>query len=171
MRLTPDTRVGALLDAHPDLLEALIERVPAFGKLRNPLLRKTIAQVATLEMAARGGGVPLPELLAFLRERLGQPPEDAQAESPAPRPVPSEPPAWFRPEAVVLRLDADQLLAAGEHPVARIRTTLANHPPGATVEVTSSFEPAPLVELFSGEGPLVACYRLGDGFRTCLRRP
>ncbi|GEM_PF-2240639 len=85
--------------------------------------------------------------------------------------VADEPPSWFQPERVVLELDAAILLAAGEHPLARIRQTLAQHPAGATVVVASTFEPAPLLEHLGAEGVLGACCRVGDGFRTYLSRP
>jgi len=169
MRITPETKVGALLDAHPEVEEALIAFVPAFGKLRNPILRKTVAKLATLEHAARAGGVPLPELLAFLRERLGQESPEGLDAPGIPSRINSTPPAWYQAASVLLELDAEALLATGEHPVARIRQTLAEHPAGATVAVNSTFEPAPLMELFEGEGALVWCCRNGDNYRTCLR--
>jgi hypothetical protein len=171
MRITPETKLGPLLDAHPELEEPLVALVPAFGKLKNPILRKTVASVATLEQAARVGGIPLPDLLAFLRERAGQAPAEAPAEPAAPSQVPTELPPWFQPGSVVLELDAAALLAVGEHPVGRIRQALAAHPAGATVVVTSAFEPAPLLELFRGEGILVGCSRNGEQYRTCLRKP
>ena len=64
MQITPETRVGPLLDAHPELEDPLVAFVPAFDKLKNPVLRRTVARFATLEHAARVGGVALPELLA-----------------------------------------------------------------------------------------------------------
>ena len=55
--INPETRVGALLEAYPGIDEVLISWVPAFAKLRNPMLRKTVAKVATLEQAARIGAL------------------------------------------------------------------------------------------------------------------
>jgi hypothetical protein len=70
--ITPKTKVGELLDAFPQLEGSLIEMAPAFIKLRNPLLRRTIARVATLQQAALTGDVPVGELVRRLREEAGQ---------------------------------------------------------------------------------------------------
>lgn len=125
MEITPLTKVGALLETHPELAEALIERVPAFAKLRNPILRATVETW----------------------------------------------PAWYRASAVVVELDAAAMLAKGEHPMGAIKQTLARHPPGAIVAVTSDFMPAPLLDQMAKEGILTACVKEGPLYRTCLRRP
>ncbi len=46
--IIPDSKVGALLQEFPQLEDVLIQMSPAFGHLRNPVLRKTVAKVATL---------------------------------------------------------------------------------------------------------------------------
>lgn len=170
MRITPETKVGPLLDAHPELEEPLIAYVPAFDKLKNPVLRRTVARFATLEHAARVGGVPLADLLAFLRRALGQGGDGCVVEARGCAAT-AEVPAWYRPDEVVLELDAEALLAEGGHPLGRVRQALAAHPAGAVVALASPFEPAPLLEALRGEGLLVWCAPAGNGFRTCLRRP
>ena len=45
--ITPKTKVGELLDAYPELEPVLMGLAPAFNKLKNPVLRKTIGKVAT----------------------------------------------------------------------------------------------------------------------------
>ena len=57
--ITPDSKVGALLQEFPQLEEVLMRMSPAFGHLRNPILRKTVAKVATLRQIAKIGDVPL----------------------------------------------------------------------------------------------------------------
>ena len=170
MQITPETRVGPLLDAHPELEDPLVAFVPAFDKLKNPVLRRTVARFATLEHAARVGGVALPELLAFLRRSLGQG-EACEGSEGGLSEATEEAPAWFRPGAVALELDAEALLAEGGHFLGRVRQELAARPAGAVVAVRSSFEPAPLLEALAGEGLLVWCAPAEGGFRTCIRRP
>ena len=63
MEISPETKINDLLTAYPFLIEFLAERYPAFAKLRNPLLRKTVGKVATLSKASAMGGVPLNTLL------------------------------------------------------------------------------------------------------------
>ena len=40
----PETTIGALLEAYPELEGILVEMAPAFAKLRNPVVRRTVAQ-------------------------------------------------------------------------------------------------------------------------------
>lgn len=43
--INPKTKVLELLEAYPELEPKLIEVVPSFNKLKNPLLRRTIARI------------------------------------------------------------------------------------------------------------------------------
>ncbi|MBI1752595.1 MAG: DUF1858 domain-containing protein [Acidobacteria bacterium] len=169
MDITAQTKVGALLDAHPELEDALIALVPAFVKLRNPILRATVAKVATLEQAARVGGIPLPTLINGLRQALGQAPEAPGAETLS-RAQEALPP-WFSAEAVARTLDVGEILAAGGHPLAQAKQALNAHPPGAIVVLISDFEPAPLLSLVEKEGLMAACVKAGSRYRTLLKRP
>jgi hypothetical protein len=45
-QIGPETTVGALLEAYPELERVLMEMAPAFAKLRNPVVRRTVAKVA-----------------------------------------------------------------------------------------------------------------------------
>src|SRR5689334_16617803 len=70
--IDPETTVGALLEAYPEVENILVEMAPAFAKLRNPVIRRTVAKVATLEQAAKIGGVSLQAMIRRLREVTGQ---------------------------------------------------------------------------------------------------
>jgi DUF438 domain-containing protein len=63
MKIGPGTRVGPLLDRYPFLVEVLSEHAPEFRRLRNPLMRKTFARVATLASAASLAKTDLGKLL------------------------------------------------------------------------------------------------------------
>jgi len=76
LAITPATRVAELLEAYPDLEELLIQQAPAFKALKNPILRRTVAKVATLEKAAQVAGIPARQLVSALRQAVGQAPED-----------------------------------------------------------------------------------------------
>lgn len=168
MDVTPHTKVGALLDAHPDLEDVLIQAVPAFVKLKNPVLRATVAKVATLEHAAKVGGLPLPDLMGLIWKALGQ---EAGAATEGTSAVLDAWPSWYREEAIQARLDVASILAEGGHPLSKAKQALAGHPPGAIVLLSSGFEPAPLLALARQEGLLTACLRQGSTFLTALRRP
>ena len=71
--INPGMKVAALLDHWPELEEVLVAQAPAFQKLRNPILRRTVARVATLEQAAGIAGLSSRELVMTLRQAVGQP--------------------------------------------------------------------------------------------------
>ncbi len=64
-RLTPQTKVADVLAHYPQSLEIFLRH--GFGPLANPVLRKTMARVVTIEQACRREGVDLSELLTELR--------------------------------------------------------------------------------------------------------
>lgn len=67
MELNRETKVYNALEAYPFLLEWLVDLHPHFVKLRNPLLRNTMARVATLETAASMAGMSVDALLTKMR--------------------------------------------------------------------------------------------------------
>ncbi|MFA4965673.1 MAG: DUF438 domain-containing protein, partial [Thermoleophilia bacterium] len=63
MTITPKTTVHTLLKEYPFLLEFLAGYHPEFGKLTNPVLRRTMGRMATLEKASQMANVPLNQLI------------------------------------------------------------------------------------------------------------
>ena len=147
----PETRVGALLDAYPGIEDALIRWVPAFAKLRNPILRRTVAKVATLEQAARIGGIGVRELVLKLREETGQATDTPCAESYAEPQVP-EKPDWPGTLKVRETIDAEAMLATGVHPLGKVRRAAEELSAGEAVLVVSPFRPEPLIDALSKAG-------------------
>ena len=62
LTLTPKTTVHTLLKEYPFLLDFLAEYHPEFKKLTNPVLRRTVGRMATLDTVAEQGNVPLNRL-------------------------------------------------------------------------------------------------------------
>ena len=173
--ITPATRVGELLDAYPALEEVLIRQAPAFKALKNPILRRTVAKVATLEKAAQVGGVPVRDLVATLRKAAGLGAElpvagasAAPAEAAGP---PDARPAWLREELVRVTIDAEKLLAAGEVPLPRVQRALQEIEVGQLVKLVSSFRPAPLLEAVERGGHRTCVLEAAPGiFHTYVAR-
>jgi hypothetical protein len=161
--ITPETKVGALLDAYPGIDEVLIGWVPAFAKLRNPILRKTVAKVATLDQAARVGGVSVRELVRKLREATGQGGLDVLDAGPGPA---EEAPAWLNEERVRVTIDADSMLERGEHPIGKVRESVAAAAPGEIVRLNSSFRPEPLIDAMRRGGLAVYSVEGAPGRHT-----
>ena len=101
--VTPRTRIGDLLEAYPTLEEVLIEISPVFAKLKNPMLRRTMAKVATLQQAALIGGMPVEELVNRLRKEIGQ--DSAQESIDIPDYLSPIPPGWYSAEKVADRFE------------------------------------------------------------------
>jgi hypothetical protein len=170
MIITPDTKIGDFLEARPDLQEALIARVPEFAKLRNPILRRTVAKLATVDQAARVAGLSTAELVRFLRELTGEAAATPEAGVPSPAEEPR--PAWANASSVRTTLDADALLAGGEHPLARTRRALLSLAPGEVMQLLSPFRPEPLLAQFRQEGFPCWCEAEASGrFRTWILKP
>lgn len=140
--ITPKTRVLQLIEAYPQLEAVLVAMVPAFRKLQNPVLRRTVARVATLQQAAAVGNVAVEELVNRLRREVGQ---DLYAGG-AGTAYNTERPAWFDPARVAGELDARPLLAAGEQPVNQAMADLAALAPGSIYKLSAPFLPAPLID-------------------------
>jgi hypothetical protein len=146
--ISPRTKVSELLDAYPQLEGALVGYVPAFEKLKNPVLRKTVARVTTLQQAAVIGGVGVEDLINQLRRGVGQD-HFAGAATTA---YTTQRPLWFSEDRVVSELDARGMLAAGEQPVNQVIADLNALGQGDIFQLVAPFMPAPLVDKASSLG-------------------
>ncbi|HET9594284.1 MAG TPA: DUF1858 domain-containing protein [Anaeromyxobacteraceae bacterium] len=147
--IRPDTRLGEILERWPDLEDVLVEMSPHFRALRNPVLRATVAKVATLRQVSTVSGVPLGTLVARLRAAAGLAPAGA---GDRPDAAPAERPAWAATSEVTSRHDARAAIAAGEHPMPAVMAALAALPEGGVHELVTPFVPAPLVDLARAKG-------------------
>jgi hypothetical protein len=150
MMVNPETRIGPLLDEHPELEAVLVKLSPEFKRLQNPILRQTVARVATLSQAAKIGGVAIPELVRVLRRALGEE-EGGTCGHVAPD-ARDEEPAWLGGATPVARLDADEILGRGGTPVGEISARLSHAAPGEVVLLLAPFYPAPMVDGLRGKG-------------------
>lgn len=151
--INPDTKVGALLDHYPALETVLIQIAPAFEKLRNPILRKTVAKVASLRQIAQVGNVPLSELISKLRKAAGV--DDIETPVDEAESLPAEPPAWFNSSKIVKSYDARVLIDAGENPLPQVMPLIQALKKGEMLELITPFVPAPMIDLMQQKGYVV----------------
>jgi len=102
MILSPRTKIDALLKKYPFLLEYLVSLAPAYAKLKNPWLRKTLGKLANLEQVASMGGLSLSRLLSALQAEVARQtgetlPIELAAEEPPSTAARSEPEAEAKP--------------------------------------------------------------------------
>jgi hypothetical protein len=173
--ITANLRVGELLEAFPELESVLVALAPPFRKLKNPILRATVAKVVTLRKAASVSGVPLGELIQKLRAAAGQTALDADAAADSasgPAGAASELPEWARGGVLCEVFDADAMLETGEHPLAAIRQRVATLGPGEMIALDSSFRPEPLIDTLTRQGCRVHTAQLGpQQLRTLVAGP
>ena len=154
--ITPKTRVGELLDTYPDLEPVLLELAPAFSKLKNPILRKTVGKVATLQQAAALGNIPVTEIINTLRAEVGQ---ELFNESHIQGEINFQEPEWFKEEKVSVRFDATPLIDAGQNPMQEIFRHLEMTGPGEIFMLSTPFVPAPIIELIHKKGYAHYCHQ------------
>lgn len=140
--ISPKTKVLQLIETWPQLEDVLIDYVPAFSKLKNPVLRKTVAKIATLQQAAAIGNVKVEELINRLRKEVGQELLGESSEGG----YNTKKPAWYNETGIYKELDAREMLAAGEHPVNQVMADLKQLPAGKIYKLEAPFLPAPLID-------------------------
>ena len=145
--ITPKTKVYDILTTYPQLETELINYIPAFEKLKNPILRKTVAKITNLQQAAEIGDTNVVELVNHLRKQIGQSADDIQTTD---EEYNYSKPAWFDEEKQVSTLDVHQMLAEGDHPVAQVIEDLKKLKHDEIYKVIAPFLPIPLIDKASG---------------------
>lgn len=146
--ITPKTKIGELLMAYPHLEKKLIELAPEFKKLKNPVLRRTIARVTSLQQAARVGGLSVDTIVNSLRKEAGQEnlslvEEDSSQTSK---------PEWLDESKIITTFDAGQLIAEGGHPLDKVLRDTHKMNPGELYLLITPFVPAPLIDKVKQQG-------------------
>ena len=140
--ISPKTKISQLIEVYPQLEDILIDYLPAFKKLKNPSLRKTVAKVATLQQAASIGKVKVENLINHLRKEVGQDIISSVSENK----YNTIKPKWFNPDLIAEEFDARDMLAAGEHPVNQVISDLKKLETGKIYKLIAPFLPAPLID-------------------------
>ena len=164
--ITPELKVGALLDAYPELESTLVAIAPPFAKLSNPLLRRTVARVTSLRQAASVGGVPVGQLVGTLREAAGLVVEwSGDEENASSEAVPR--PDWVIETARAETYDARAMIEAGDMPLPIIMSALESLEPGRIYTFVTPFLPTPIIERIEAAGYRIWTERVGsEEFRT-----
>ena len=146
--ITARTRIKELLDAYPELEPVLIDLAPAFKKLKNPILRNTIARVTTIQQAAQIGEIPLDVIVNKLRGLTGQEPLDIEGK----KAEAGSRPAWAYENKATATLDARDLIASGGHPLSVVLQEASDLKQGDVYLLITPFYPAPLVDKLKDSG-------------------
>lgn len=166
--ITAQTTVAELLKHYPDLEGILIEQAPMFEKIQSPLLRKTVAKVATLKKAAVMAGIPVERLVDTLRDAAGlaQLASSCSDESGAEASggeLSTDEPVWVSTGKVAKKIDVDGMLAEGVHPLKLVMKLLEELESGGLIKIESSFPPIPLADAATQKGYLAWTGVRADG--------
>lgn len=147
--ISPKTKAGELLDAYPELEPVLMAMSPAFEKLKNPVLRRTVARVATLQQVSVVGGIKIEEMIRRLRKEAGDSSDDTAAENPAY--LKDDTPEWFDNSRITGRFDATEIINSGESPMKEILHQSNQLNPDEIFELQTPFVPAPIIDMLKAK--------------------
>jgi hypothetical protein len=166
--ITPKTKVGELLESFPALESVLINMSPAFEKLKNPILRKTVAKVATIQQIAVVGGLNADEIVRRLRKEIGQSEgpggeSDTQYQS-------DTVPKWFDEGKIIKSFDASPVINSGGSPMNDILTQAKELKTGEIFELVTPFVPAPIIDMLKSKGFMVYTRPESQSVRSYITR-
>ena len=148
IQITPEIKVAELLDNYPELEGKFIEIAPPFKKLKNPILRKTLAKVTTLRQASKVGEISLAELINQLRTAAGQNEiivEENQTQS-------TVQPYWVIDENIKITYDSRIDLENGSHPVGKVTKEILTLENEELYLLITPFFPGPLIDIVKEKG-------------------
>ncbi len=149
IEIAPSVTVHALLEAYPELEDVLIGIAAPFKKLKNPILRRSVAKVATIKHISSVGGVPLDELIGKLREAVGQ---SQSTDSYGDEDYFGEQPDWFSADRVSLSVNEDEVGDKDGMTLVTILREAKNVREGEIIELVTSFLPAPGIDIMKSKG-------------------
>lgn len=153
-----DWKVAKVLDAYPETIDVFLEVSPHFAKLKNKVLRKTIARRVTLEQAARVGGVNVNNLLLKLNTKAGFDMESNKL--PGSNIEHKERSAV--PDYKEVVLDVRPIIESGTDPFKSIMKTIKEMNADEMLHLINSFEPVPLYPVMQTKGYTYSSEKRGD---------
>lgn len=148
MEITGKTKLFEVLEKYPQLEDQIIQTAPAFKNLKNPVLRKTVGRLATVEKVAHIGELDVLSFVNLLRRIVGETEivPTVEAEQILPLPIhESGDPDWIQGEPQFI-VDGTALLAKGDVPLHVINEHLTLLSPGRFILLKTNFEPQPMIE-------------------------
>ena len=151
MEIKFDTKVYDLLKAYPHLIDVLIALSPRYKKLKNPILKRTIARVASLRQASYLGGFTPEKLVNTLRAEVGQNliNDDMKEEE-----VSEIIPSWAKNEPSSC-LNATEILDADKNPLKIINKEYKRIKKDEIILLESDFIPSPLIDEMRNKNAIV----------------
>lgn len=147
MEITSQSKLFDVLEAYPELEAQIINIAPPFQNLKNPVLRRTVGKIATLEKVAQVGGMDAGKLVNTLRRAVGQAEISAEAAASFTVEIPrvENDPQWMAGEPQ-FTVNGSELLQRGEVPLGRVNELLGKLEAGRYLLLVTNFEPSPILD-------------------------
>jgi len=159
MLIDKNTKIGKILKAHPEALGHIISMNPIFEKLRNPVLRKLMANRTSIAMAAKVGNLVPADFFKAL-EPLGFEFQISESNQAPPQPNHAEP--FDIKSQHIISMDVRPILANGEDPLQYILAKVKVLNSGEILKIINTFEPTPLIRMLEKQGFQTYVKRLTD---------
>jgi hypothetical protein len=147
--ITPDTKILEMITAFPQLEDKLIEIAPVFNKLKNPLLRKTVAKVTSIRQAAIVAGISLSDLIVALRKEVNQNNTETFQDEKKENNVAPE---WINSFKKKAEYDAILDINSGIHPLGKVVAETAQLESDEYYLLITNFIPKPLIDTLVNKG-------------------
>ncbi len=153
------TKISTLIEMNPDTIEVIASINKNFRKLKNPILRKTLAKRVSIKDAARIGNVDVNILLNKLREigfeiaSKGAETANSQKNTPHTETGKEEQQGKQKYQDMkVIKLDVRPELDKGIDPFQSIMKKIKTLKEGEVLQVINTFEPLPLINVLKKKG-------------------
>ena len=143
MDIQAKTKLFDLINSYPQLEEKIMAIAPPFQNLKNPILRKTVGKLATLEKIARIGNLEVLDLVNTLRREVGQT-VISSSDSSKIEWTEGEP-EWIKAKPQ-FTVDGTEMLSRGEHPLKKVNELMSQTEPGRFLLLKTNFKPIPLID-------------------------
>jgi hypothetical protein len=163
MEITLHSKLFDVLEVYPELEVQIINIAPPFQNLKNPVLRRTVGKIATLEKVAQIGGMDAGKLVNTLRRAVGQVELTGEAAVNLTVEIPrvADDPAWTAGEPQ-FTVNGTELLQRGEVPLGHVNELLGKLETGRYILLVTNFEPTPIIEAMQKQNRKVF-YKTSDG--------
>lgn len=147
MEITSQSKLFDVLEAYPFLEAQIINIASPFQNLKNPVLRRTVGKIATLEKVAQVGGMDVVKLVNTLRKAVGQDELGAESAADTEIEIPrfADDPGWISGEPQ-FTVNGTEMLQRGEVPLRRVNELLGQLEADSYILLLTNFEPTPILE-------------------------
>lgn len=161
MVIRAEDRLSEVLSRDPRMVEIITTAAPSLRGLNNPVTRRIMGRLATMEQVARIAGIEPDLLLYRVNRAMGQGEDETGREievAPVERDggaaAPTTMPGHLRevPPHRILDLDVREDLRHGREPFSRIMKARKQLRAGGVLRLRATFEPAPLYRVMAAQG-------------------